>query len=264
MVLVEYPEARIRIEELRKNDEIKVFLKAAYVLGCMADELCGRLVSGVSEYRRVNNIVYGIKGTEVIQTTIDLDQPDFNLDDIIKLSNQLRSKEFNVEQVFNSLSKVSVGLFYITNAKQNLENREKLTKRIVALPLSGQHDPWVKEVFDYFKEKGDNYVFDFNRAHVHHYLTKVEKIFNDCTYMIREYTKQSEGKVQVKSQHERRLVMDGLRYLRQDELMQKYKFDWVDFEAFTGLRFSNRYLLGRRGDTVTSDWHRYIKKLCVP
>jgi hypothetical protein len=255
MVLIDYPEAKKRIDGLR-NDEIKIFLKAAYLLACMADELCGKLVSGVSEYRKVNNIVYGLKGNDVTQTTIDLDQPDFNLDDIIKLSNQLRSKEFNAKQVFHSLSKVTVGLFYITNAKQDLEN-SKLTKRIVALPLSG-HDLWVREVFDYFKGKGDQYVFDFNRQHVNHYLTHVEKIFGDCTYMIKAYKKG-----EVVSEHERKLVMDGLRYLRQDELMQKYKFDWVDFEAFTGLRFSNKYLLDRRGDTTVADWHRYIKKLCA-
>jgi hypothetical protein len=262
MVLIEYPEARDRIEGLR-NREKKIFLKAAYLLACTGDELCGKLVSGVAEFRRVNNIVYGPKGTDVVETTVDLDQPDFNLDDIIKLSNQLRSKEFNVQQVFHSLSTVLAGLFYITNAKQKMEPGVKLTQRIVALPLSGQYDPWVKEIFDYFKEKGEKYVFDFNRQHVHFYLTHKEKIFNECTYKIKKYKTQGEGKAEVISEHERDLVLDGLRYLRQDELMEKYKFDWVDFEAFTGLKFSNKYLLDRRGDTSTLDWHRYIKKLCV-
>jgi hypothetical protein len=257
---IKYGEARRRIDSVEKLD-MKMFLKATYLLVATGCEMAGDLDLTTSSYRKENKIIYGPKGTDVSEAIVDLDQPEFNLADVIKFSNLLRSKEFKVEQVIHDISKVSIALFNVTRSKQKLEDGNKPSQQIVALPLSRDFEPWTKELFDFFKSKNNDYVFPFNRTYAYNYV-KSNKIFKDCLYTIREYRISRENTLLQVNEHTRKLYLDGLRYLRQDELREKYGFDWVDLESYTGLKFSDSTRSRRRGDFIREDWRRYIKKLC--
>ena len=58
---------------------------------------------------------------------------------------------------------------------------------MLALPLSSKYEPWAKEIFDYFKAKGDNHVFPFNRQSVWEYIRRKDDIFAGYTYEIGKY-----------------------------------------------------------------------------
>jgi hypothetical protein len=258
---IKYKEARARIENV-ENFDMKMFLKATYLLVATGCEMAGDFDLTTSSYRREHNIIYGPKGTDVTETTIDLDQPEFNLADVIKFSNLLRSKEFRVEQIIHDISKVSIALFNVTRSKQKLEDGKKPSKQIVALPMSKDFEPWTRELYDYFRAKNNDYVFPFNRTTAYNYV-RSNKIFKDCLYTIKEYRISRENKLFQVNEHPRKLYLDGLRYLRQDELREKYDFDWVDLESYTGLKFSDITRSRRRGVLSRKDWRRYIEKLCT-
>jgi hypothetical protein len=103
---------------------------------------------------------------------------------------------------------------------------------LLALPLSSKYEPWARDVFDCFKAKGDNYVFPFNRQDVWEYIRRKDDIFEGYSYEINEYHSSYDYTKKI-DKHPRRLGMGALRYLRRDELIQKYHFDWIDVEAYT-------------------------------
>lgn len=206
-----------------------MFLKTLYLLAARGCELSGKIDSDASTYRLAHKIIYGPKGTDVSLSKINLDDS----------------------------SKVTIALFKITNARQRIQNPKKLPKRIVAVPMSREFEPWTEGIYNFFKEKEDNYVFPFKRQQVLKYLTR-NNVFKGGTYRIRRYTYSKKQKNWVFDvlPHTRSLKMFGLRYIRSEELMCENDFDYSNWFSYANARF------GKGNSMRWRDWHNYIFKLC--
>lgn len=255
--LPEVAEIRQRIESCEQED-IRMYLKATYLFGARAVELCGRRCSGEKE------LVYGPKGTDCWTTKTE--PPDIPSKDLAKiLITALSDKDAALKMVDRLTKDVPVGLFKITIAKQKLEEGEPAPYRIIALPLVDEYDEWVVDVYEYFKQAKDDYVFPFNRAYVWGYLTHKQKLFKGLTYRIKKYNYMQVGQPLFKVlPHPRAVKIHGLRHIRTDELISKYHFDGIDMMAFVGWKQGKN--VPAMADVYTelreTAWTRYIKKLC--
>jgi hypothetical protein len=255
--LPEVDEVRQRIESCA-DPEIKMYLKATFLFGARAVELCGKRCSGEK------GLVYGPKGNDAWTTKTE--PPDIPSKDLAKiLITAMSDKEAALKMVDKLTKDVPVALFRIKIAKQKLDEGEDAPYRIIGLPF--EYDPWVKEVYDYFKSKGEDYVFPFNRAYVWGYISNKQRIFDGLTYKIKKYNYLRTGKPVYKIlPHPRQLKIHGLRHIRTDELISRYHFDGFDMVAFIGWKLSAKGKSAPAMADVYAEireaWHRYIKKLC--
>jgi hypothetical protein len=256
--LAKFTDVRELLEKVKKPD-VRIFLKAVYLFAVDPVELTGELTA--SEKRR-RTFVYGPKGNDATQEMVEL-HPDFDLSQVLAFSEYLRSKEFRPSQAVNELSKVPIATFNLPISRSGPRDETQVPHHLLAVPLSCKYEPWAKEVFDYFKAKGDNYVFPFNRQDVWEYIRRKDDIFEGYTYEIGEYHNSNDYTITIDG-HPKRLGTAALRYLRRDELFQKYHFDWVDFEAYTGRILKTQIMRERlSGPDKKEGWRRYINKLCV-
>ncbi len=259
-----YEEVRYRIEQV-KNREIRMYLKAIYLLAAEGCELTGKLDSGASCYHRIKKIVYGPKGTDVSVSVIDSSL--FVMQDTFKNEN-------NVDRQIQGLAtkkpidyplKLPIALFKIKSARKYIADGETIPTRIVALPMFEQYDPWVKDLYDYFMERGNDYVFPFNRQKVWEYITRKQRIFEGLTYRIRSYNyidNREPQMLKISYEHPRKVKLLGLRRLRTYELIDKYNFISADVEVYTSRNDMN-VKHNKNNPIVNQDWHRYIHKLCI-
>ena len=157
-------------------------------------------------------------------------------------------------------------LFSVNTAK-----RDGL-KRICALPLNKEYEPWAKELVDYFQTFDYNDpVFPFKRQHVGRHS---KDCWKDLYYKIESYNvievdslgnvimdddgKRIRRKVDV---HFRTVNLHAGRHIRASDLVVYYGFVGADLSAFAGWTLStamgmsssvNRY--------VTLDWRSYFPK----
>jgi len=158
-------------------------------------------------------------------------------------------------------------LFSVNTAK-----RDGL-KRICALPLNADYEPWAKEVVDYFQTFDYNdHVFPFTRQHVGRHT---KECWKGLYYKIESYNiievdpqgnvildddgKRIKRKIDV---HFRTVNIHAGRHIRASDLVVYYGFIGADLSAFAGWTLStamgmsssvNRY--------VTLDWRSYFPKL---
>jgi len=259
MSLPEVQTIRERIESCKQED-IRMYLKATYLFGARAVELCGKRCSGEK------GLVYGPKGSDA--WTSKTEPPDIPSKDLAKiLITALSDKDEALKMVDRLTKDVPVALFRIRIAKQKLDEGEQAPYRIIALPLVEEYEPWTREVYDCFKQAGDDYVFPFNRAYVWGYLTHKQSIFKGLTYRIKKYNYLRTGQPVFKVlPHPRNVKIHGLRHIRTDELISKYHFDSLDMVAFVGWKLSAKGKTAPAMADVYAEireaWHRYIKKLC--
>lgn len=262
MSLPEVQTIRERIESCKQED-VRMYLKATYLFGSRAVELAGKRCSGEKD------VVYGPKGTDT--WTDFTEPPDIPSRDLAKiLITAISDKDEAMQMVDRLTRNVPVAVFKIRIGKQKLDEGEIVPYRFIALPLVKEYEPWTQEVYDYFKQAGDDYVFPFNRAYVWGYITNKQRVFKGLTYRIKKYNYLRSGKVVFKVMpHVRSVKIHGLRHIRTDELIGKFNFDSLDLVAFVGWKLG-----GRRGShavapamadvytEIREAWHRYIKKLC--
>jgi hypothetical protein len=268
-----FAEARSCIEAI-KDLEMRMFLKAVYLLCAAGDEMAGKISSASVPSRKMYNVVYGPKGTDVSQTIINMDVPEFDYDIVTDFLEQLSSKDFNADRFVQTYSrKVPIALFAINTAKQGKngsqeyrQGKEKI-RRIVALPLLQNIEPWTKDLYDYFTDKGDRYVFPFTRQKVDEYISK-NNVFKGKYYKIRRYNFYDDNskKSEWTPEHKRRLVVYGLRSLRNDELIERYGFNLLNIETYTGMTIRHQTRIPVQAEQLiaNSDWHSYVEKLCNP
>jgi hypothetical protein len=178
----------------------------------------------------------------------------------------LERNEAAIERMIDDLTQtIQVAVFKIKLSKVKPKKNGDHQFRLVALPMSEKYERWTKRLYEHFRKAGNNYVFPFNRA-VAFYGVQGLRLFKGLQYPIKGYSyyKKDGAEPFNVMDHLRTIKMDGLRAVRVDELREKYHFDDLDLAAFTGSKISIRRLRGvYEGSTVTEDWHRYIKKLCV-
>jgi len=265
MSLPEVREVRTRIESV-KNKTYRTYLMSLYLCGAARSvELNAKRCSGEKE-----NLIYGPKGSDVWLT--ETEPPDLTNTQFLKVLLQVNGNKKTIDQAIDELSqRIPVAIFKIRVAKQKLDEGEEPPYRLVALPLPEKYEPWTKEIYEYFKDAGDNYVFPWNRQTIWHYISNVQPIFDGLTYRIKKYRSIRLGKLRAVKilPHNRPFKLHALRHVRTDELISRYCFDGIDLAAYVGWTISkgngeNMPAMASNYAEIREAWRRYIKKLCIP
>jgi hypothetical protein len=172
-----------------------MFLKAEYLFGSRPIEVAGELTSS-DRLESGLTVPFGPRGTDC--WLAETDAPDMTNTDFVKilvtvvtalaLQTNLKEAILGINKTIDKLTeKIPVAIFKVKIAKQHMEKGEEVPFRLVALPLIDEYEPWAKELYEYFKAAGNNYVFPFNRQDVWDYITRKEKIFEGLTYRIKKY-----------------------------------------------------------------------------
>lgn len=254
-------EVRKRIEKVQCED-IRLFLQSIYLLGAARSyELTGRNCPGDSTHK---NVVYGPRGTDATETVYQPTELSATQAALI-ISGQIDAKQ--------ALQPVKIALFRISIAKRQLGINEQVKTRLVALPLEEKYEPWTKPIFQYFKKRGNNYVFPFTRQKAWQWITKKEPVFKGLTYPIQTYRIKKTGETEktIISAHKRKFKLHALRHLRVNELIENYEFDGLDYAAYVGWSLTTAPsnlsgspippMLRVYGTDIYEKWKRYIKKL---
>jgi len=269
-------EVRQRIETCQ-NPAYRMYLKATYLFATRGIELAGKLTASDLQIKKDHEI-YGPRGTDVWLD--ETEPPDIPQKEVAKLLITAISgdKAEALRMVEKFTSNIPVAVFRIRIAKQQLEPGETAPFRLIALPLVAEFEPWAKEVYEYFKAAGNNYVFQFSRQDVWEYITHKQRIFEGLNYRIRKYLYLKSGAVIEKPEdkgmkvlgHNRKFKGHGIRHVRVDELLKKYNFDGLDIAGFVGWSMDSvsshsaaPHQTGTYAD-VREMWTRYVKKLCKP
>lgn len=104
--------------------------------------------------------------------------------------------------------------------------------RRIGLPPA--YEPWAQEVFDYFRERGEELAFPFTRQTVSDFLVDND-VFGDLTYTIEDY-KIWENKIMIAERHKhpRPFRFHAMRHIRAGELVGDFGFDGVDLAIHGG------------------------------
>jgi hypothetical protein len=222
---MDFEKARNCIDAV-KDVEIRMFLKAAYLLAAQGCELAGKLDSPTGNRQKKPDKVYGPKGSDASLLTIS------------------DSKG----------TKISVVLFKIQSARLNT-----IPIRLVALPISKEVDPWAEELYNFFLSKDKEYVFQFNRQRVWYYLTRKDRVFDGLFFKTRTYNwSNKDGEELTCFAHLRLLKIHHLQILRSYELTDKFGFNSDDLALYLGSKMSPTGF----GTLTNQNWHKYIHKLC--
>jgi hypothetical protein len=219
---------RSRIESVKSN-EIRIFLKAAYLLAAQGYELTGKLDSRTGKLQRKPDTVYGPRGSDVTKMRIDL----------------------------KDNGTAEIALFRIRSSRRNV-----ISHRTIALPILNG-DLWAEELYSFFLSRNNQYVFPFNRQKVWHYITYKERVFDELTFQTRAYKYDNMSGEQVMSlAHPRLVKIHHLPILRSYELTDKYGFDSKDIQMYYGSASLRKSLPAlTKGIFENPNWHKYIIKL---
>lgn len=137
-----------------------------------------------------------------------------------------------------------VAVFRVKTAKR------KGLVRLVALPLGESFEPLAKPLYDYFREKGQAYVFPFTRQKV---WRLAKPLFSGLRYPIEKYVVfPKNGKLRkVVTRHTKPFNLHALRHLRASELVEVYGFNGIDLSTYGGWTL-------QRGAGLPSVMQRYL------
>ncbi len=254
--LPDVKEVRRRIEQTR-NLDVQFYLKALYLFGALPAELSGTRCSGEKQ------VPYGPKGTDV--ELLSTQPPDPSLESVRRILNEVKEGISQVDKVLAELTReIPVAVFKIRTAKRKFGINEEIPFRLVALPMRSDLEPWTEDLYKYFKERKDEFVFECNRQHYWHYLTNVQDVFAEMRYQILEYVTKEDDIIIKKTGHKNPFKLQALRNVRTYELITKYGFDLLDLNEYVGTKlvFGNRGLQVVAETNLHHNWQRYIKKLC--
>jgi hypothetical protein len=183
---------------------------------------------------------------------------------------QVNGNKRSIDEVIDELSeRVPIAVFKIRIAKQKLEPDEEPPYRLVALPLPEKYEPWTQDIYNYFHDAGDDFVFPWNRQTIWHYITNVQPIFSGLQYRIKKYNFMKTGLPSYKVlSHNRPFKLHALRHVRTDELISRFHFDGIDLGAYVGWSMGNTGkgnipTMASNYAEIREAWPRYIKKLCI-
>jgi hypothetical protein len=153
-----FTEVRLRIDNV-EDEQIQMFLRAVYLLGAAPDEMTGKLVSQSSHID-----IYGPKGSDVIETTFNPEQPSFNFNHVMSFLEKLREKEFNATEFVNlkNIASIPISLFTLRTAKQGKKgqiDKSQVVTRTVALPLIEKYEPWARPLLNILKARAMSLFF---------------------------------------------------------------------------------------------------------
>jgi hypothetical protein len=248
---------RNALEKVNRED-MQMFLKSVYLTASLPLELAGELTSTDRQYGKFLRPI-GPTGNDVTLSEVEL--PDQFLQDVLSLLAKIKMKETDFEQAEQRLKKkIPVAIFKIKLTKKDVESF-----KLVALPMSTEYEPWTEQLYKYYKKRGNEFVFPFNRQDVWEHIYRKNRVFAGLSYTVVKYTRTTPDRFSVKlPTHTHRFGMQALRVVRTNELVQKYHFDPLELAMFVGLAFRLTNMPIRLEIPKTSDyWNRYIKKLCI-
>jgi hypothetical protein len=130
-------------------------------------------------------------------------------------------------------------------------------ERKVAVPFN--YEPWAKELYSYFQEFGNKFVFPFTRQKV---WTRSKEVFQGLDYPVEEYRVLHNGTLQTVPRHARPFRLHALRHLRASELVSYYGFDGFSLATYGGWKYSTMARTSSVMDRYLSlSWQSYIEKL---
>mgnify|MGYP001592831626 FL=1 len=146
-----------------------------------------------------------------------------------------------------------VAVFNLRTAKRG--GRE----RSVALPMSEEYEPWTKELYEYFKKRGDAHVFPFTRQH----LGKEAKgPLVGLRYQILDYYLIKDKVKKKVEPHSRDFALHALRHLRVAELFDHYGFEPIEVMYYAGWTFGGMFGGGSIMERYAHlNWRQYFPKL---
>jgi len=271
---------RRRVDSIKRAD-IRNLCRAAYLLGAARiGELCGNLSESDTQnpknrehhYKR-RQIIYGPRGTDASETTYSIE--NFSMQQTLTILASKRPDE-SLEDAFERFRKVRVALFRIKIEKKHIERDEDVKSRVVALPLEDKYDPWVKEVYNWFKMQGEGYAFPLTRQLYWHHITHTDPVFDGLYNPVEDYSFYfHDGQIKIKktvSAHLNPFKFHGIRKLRVNFLYTRCNFSGLDFASHIGwsLRAARSAdtqdripaMLGRYA-SIYENWERYFPKLLV-
>ena len=264
MSLPEVKEVRSRIEACNYKP-YRMYLMSLYLCGAARSvEMAGKRCSGEKQ-----DLIYGPKGEDVFLSETPPPNPTWL--DVLEMLLNIQTGEQDVKgAVAKAKQKIPVAIFKVKIAKQHLEPHEEPPFRLVALPMPEQYEPWTKQLYDFFQQYKDDYVFPFNRQTVWHYITKIDPIFKGLNYRIKKYTFMKTGLPTYKVlSHVRDFKLHALRHVRTDELIRVFNFDGIDLGAYVGWSMGSSQKVSKVPQMaenyaeIREAWYRYIRKLCV-
>ncbi|GAJ01734.1 unnamed protein product, partial [marine sediment metagenome] len=136
-------------------------------------------------------------------------------------------------------------------------------ERFAALPLNKKYEPWTRQVYDYFLDRGSRPCFPFTRQKVWQYS---KQVFEGLTYPIERYTIiEGQGKIKIRrvvERHSRPFRTHALRHIRTSELLEHYGFDGFDMSIYGGWTLRSMVGVGSSMERYAHlRWQRYFPKL---
>jgi hypothetical protein len=103
--------------------------------------------------------------------------------------------------------------------------------RDIALPPD--YEPWAKELYEYFQQFGDKYVFPMTRQEL---WELAKPYFADLSYRVYRYPYVDRATKQLvwRPSHDRSFTLHAFRHLRAVELVEYYGFDALNLTAYCG------------------------------
>lgn len=260
-----------------KSKPNQMYMKAEFLFCARGIELAGELTS---TDRKRHTEPYGPIGKDC--WLAEAKAPDLSNNDFLKILLKVNTQQLSIDKVIDDLSQpIKVGVFKIKIAKQHLEEGEQYPYRLIGVPLDPKYDPWSQEMFDYFHDAGDNYVFPFNRQDNWEYITRKDPIFAGLTYRIKKYhynkttgaiteIQPTEEELATCLAHPRLFKAHGERHAKTDDLIKHKKFDGFDLAAYVGWSMGSAKSVtaapvqaGNYAE-IREGWERYVHKLAVP
>ncbi len=143
-----------------------------------------------------------------------------------------------------------VAIFRIRTAKRGG------MERFIALPLDPRYEPWTRQLLDYFRLRGDGYVFPFTRQTLCSYASEA---LAGLTY---EIAPQMNGG-EVVRQHDRPASTHFLRHIRASELASHYGFRPEELATYCGWSLKAAGLTSVMARYIHLSWQSYFPKLLV-
>jgi len=147
-----------------------------------------------------------------------------------------------------------VAVFTVRTAKRGGIERK------VGIPTS--FEPWAKQLYEYFQDHKDSYVFPFTRQTV---WVRSKDVFKGFIYFIEDYRVLRNAELELVQRHLRLFRLHALRHLRASELVSFYGFDGFGLATYGGWKYSTAARTSAVIDRYLSlSWQSYIEKLFKP
>lgn len=280
------PQLRAEIEVI-KDPEIRMFNKCLLTFGGRSVEFAG--------VNCTNEKAYGTTGTGHAWLA-DYQPKSLSNDERSERTGQILSNpNMTAPQVLMLMnqppSPVKAAIFKIPIAKKKLLQGEPIFYRTVALPYDKKYEPWAEEIYNYYKQRGNEILFPHNRKHYLDYLVQ-RGIYKNFAYPVERYTLRTKlGKIELlpvsddqlrtykksektgesyqydtKPKHLHSFKQHGLRHKRTKQLNDYYGIkETLALCAFIGWAPARGadVMISRYGD-IYSNWNSYFESLLKP